>query len=317
MKITVILCTYNRSKSLERALASVAGSILPESTEWQVLVVDNNSKDDTRKVVSEFTMLHPGRFAYLFEPHPGKSFALNAGISASTADILAFMDDDVEVDPYWLHNLTAKFLDGPWSGTGGRILPEKGFVPPQWLETQDRYALAPLAVFDRGSEAGELDEPPFGTNMAYRTEMFAKYGGFRTDLGPRPGSEMRNEDSDFGSRLLAAGEQFWYEPAAIVYHEVTEHRLRKQYFVRWWYDKARGDIRQDGIPKDARFYVAGVPFYFIRRSISWGLRWLVTLNAAERFSRKLSVCRNYGMMMECYRIASSSRKQSSSRPEIE
>jgi glycosyltransferase involved in cell wall biosynthesis len=310
MKITVILCTYNRSASLRKALTSVARSILPETMEWQVLVVDNNSKDNTREVVSEFARVYPERFAYLFEPRPGKSFALNAGIQASTSDILAFMDDDVEVDSQWLHNLTAKFLEGNWSGTGGRILPEKGFVPPQWLETQDRYALAPLAVFDRGPEAGELDEPPFGTNMAYRTEMFVKYGGFRTDLGPRPGSELRNEDSDFGSRLLAAGERFWYEPAAIVYHEVTAKRLRKDYFVRWWYDKARGDIRQDGIPTDAGFYVAGIPFYFIRRSISWGLRWLFTLDPGERFSRKLSVCRNYGMMIECYRIASSLKKRS-------
>ncbi len=83
MNITVILCTYNRCLTLPKALKSVAASTLPKSVDWDVLVVDNNSNDQTRGVVEEFSSRHPGRFRYLFESKPCKSHALNAGIRAA------------------------------------------------------------------------------------------------------------------------------------------------------------------------------------------------------------------------------------------
>ena len=133
MNITVILCTYNRCQSLAKALASAAALRVPESVEWEVLVVDNNSNDQTREVVREFANRYPGRFRYLFEPQPGKSYALNSGIREARGTVLAFMDDDVTVEPSWLTNLTATLHSGEWAGAGGRILPEKNFSPPRWL----------------------------------------------------------------------------------------------------------------------------------------------------------------------------------------
>ena len=99
MNVTVVLCTYNRCESLAKALESVAQSAVPASVQWEVLIVDNNSKDGTQSVVEDFCRRHPGRFHYLFEPHPGKSHALNAGIREARGDVLAFMDYDVTLDP--------------------------------------------------------------------------------------------------------------------------------------------------------------------------------------------------------------------------
>src|ERR1700733_6053483 len=111
MKITVILCTYNRCMSLARTLDSVATQTLPERADWEILVVDNNSRDQTRKVVDEFCRQYPGRFRYIFEPQQGKSHALNTGIREAQGDILAFVDDDVVVAKGWIHNLTRVFHD--------------------------------------------------------------------------------------------------------------------------------------------------------------------------------------------------------------
>lgn len=147
MNITVIVCTYNRCQSLSKALDSIAALILPDSIEWEVLIVDNNSKDHTRDVVEGFCHRHPGRFRYLYEPHQGKSHALNAGIQDARGKVLAFTDDDVTVERTWLRDLTAALHDDQWVGAGGRTLPDRMFSPPGWLPLQDKYALGPLAVF--------------------------------------------------------------------------------------------------------------------------------------------------------------------------
>jgi len=246
MRVSVILCTYNRSRSLAKALASLAASELPASAEWDVIVVDDNSTDQTRAVAEEFCHRDPLHFRYLFEPRQGKSHALNAGIAYSSADILAFTDDDVIVEPTWLYELTRPLEEPEWSGTGGRVFLPVDFVPPAWLRTGDPYILGILAFFDPGPEPGmfpKREQPPVGANMAYRKELFLKYGGFRTDLGPRPGRAARYEDTEFGWRLLNAGEKIKYVPSAIVHHEVPPERVNKKYFLVYYYGYGRAAIR--------------------------------------------------------------------------
>ena len=288
-------------------------STLPESIDWEVLVVDNNSSDQTRSVAEKFCARDPRRFRYVFEPQQGKSLALNAGIQKAQGDILVFTDDDLTVEPTWLQNLTASFDRGEWVGAGGRTLPEKKFSPPRWLAMDGRYALGPLGMFDIGPEAGEFREPPIGNNMAYRKEMFEKYGGFRTDLGPRPGSEIRSEDTEFGQRLLSAGERLWYEPSAVVYHSTAASRIEKGYFLAWWFDKARADIREHGIPVDTRWNLAGVPLFLFRRLAVWTARWIFSVNSSKRFASKIGAWRNAGEIQECYRNAVSKKRDIQSR----
>ena len=310
MNITVILCTYNRCQILGKALASVALSRLPESVEWEVLVVDDNSNDRTADVVADFRRRYLGRFRYLFNPQSGKSNSLNKGIVEAKGEVLAFMDDDVTVEPTWLQRLTTPVLEGKGTGCGGRILPEWSCTPPQWLPDSGRHPLAPLAVFDLGLEAGRLTEAPFGTNMAFHKSVFVKYGGFRTDLGPGAGREIRHaEDSEFGSRLLAAGEQLWYEPSAIVYHPVPENRLRQQYFLAWWFDKSRADIQAFGLPADSRLVLAGIPLRLFRSLAVCTARWMLAVRPSRRFSNKIQVWSLAGQILECYRQKHSARCQ--------
>jgi glucosyl-dolichyl phosphate glucuronosyltransferase len=303
MDISVILCTYNRCQNLAKALDSLASSTLANSVKWEVLVVDNNSSDQTRSVVEDFSRRHASRFVYLFESTQGKSHALNAAIRRAQGDVLAFTDDDVAVEPAWLESLTLRLRNGQCAGVAGRVLPDRSVSPPRWLSVEGRYALAPLAIFDRGPEPRELTEAPFGNNMAFRKEVFAKHGNFRTDLGPQLGSgnPQKSEDSEFGQRLLAAGERLYYEPSAVVYHATPPDRIRKEYFLDWWFDKARSDIRAFGIPHDTRWFIAGIPLYLFRRLLRWTLQWMVSVKPAQRFSCKLQVWGLAGTILECYR----------------
>ncbi len=304
MRISVILCTYNRCQYLRRVLDSIAGSVLPESVEWEVLVVDNNSNDQTPDVAKEFAVRCSGRFRYICEPQQGKSFALNTGIRESRGDVLAFVDDDVTVEPTWLWNLTKALENGEWAGTGGRTLLAESFSPPRWLSLSGPYSLGGVlaAKFDLGDEPCELDNPPYGANMAFRKQMFEKYGLFRTDLGPSPDAEIPrpNEDTEFGRRLMAAGERLRYEPSAVVYHPVPKNRLNKEYFLGWWFDFGRAAIREVG----RRPNIWGIPRRYFTISKTSGilvvraLRWMATLHSPTRFFRKCRVWATAGQIIE-------------------
>jgi glucosyl-dolichyl phosphate glucuronosyltransferase len=294
-----VLCTYNRCDSLAQTLSSASALQLPDAVDWEILVVDNNSGDRTRLVVEDFCRRFPGRFRYLFEPQQGLCHARNAGIREARGDIIAFMDDDVTVEPTWLQNLTAALHNGKWAGAGGRVVPTWTCSPPQWLSLDARYAKGPLVMFDCGPVAHELSDPPFGANMAFRKQMFEKYGEFRSDLDRCGGSLISNGDTEFGSRLLEAGESLRYEPSAVVYHPVPEDRLNKNYFLAWWFGKGRSDIRQRGIPHDV-IAIGGHALELLRCLAVHTLRWLGAVDPSRRFDDKLKVWEKLGEIKEWY-----------------
>jgi glycosyltransferase involved in cell wall biosynthesis len=315
MKITVILCTFNRCLSLARTLESVAASVLPESVACEILVVDNNSTDSTREVVEGFMRSRPGVFRYLFEAHQGKSFALNAGVRGAQGDVLAFLDDDVTVEPTWLENLTAPLHGSEWAGTGGRTLLERPFSPPAWLELYGPCGMGAIlaALFDLGDKPCPLDRPPYGANMAYRKNMFEKYGLFRTDLGPSPSRKTPrpNEDTELGRRLMAAGERLLYQPSAVVYHPVEEDRVRKKYFLNWWFDFGRADVREKGsgtpvlgIPR----HVLSIPKKIALQLPAYAFAWMLTFDPKKRFLAKCRMWTTAGQIVESRRLAREHRQ---------
>ena len=296
MKITVILCTYNRCRTLAKTLESLADSRLPVSVQWEVLVVDNNSSDQTRQVVADFCRRYPGRYRYLFEAQQGLSCARNAGIRESQGEILVFTDDDIIVEPNWLWNLTSALHGGEWAGAGGRIIPVWLGPVPSWLQTAD---LGPFGAFDLGTEAGPLSRPPYGANMAFRREAFEKHGDFRVDLG-RSGSNLQGrEDIEFANRLLAGGERLRYEPDAVVRHLIPESRMDRRYVLRWWYWYGRSEIADSG-PLDAKRAIKGVPLYLFHRLVRWMLQSMISIKARSRFSCLCKAFYIAGTAVGCY-----------------
>ncbi len=309
MAVTIILCTYNRAHSLHTALESVLASALASHVDWELLVVDNNSRDRTREVINEFCQRHPGRVRYIFEAQQGHTRAKNAGIRESRGEILAFVDDDVTVEPAWLDNLAGGLRDGEWSGSGGRILPPQGFSPPPWLALKGPWGQggALCAQFDMGDTARQItEEPPYGANMAFRKEMFEKYGGFRTDLGHCGDGLIGNDDTEFGRRLMAGGERLRYEPLAVVYHSIPADRLNKKYFRAWWFAFGRAQMREKG----RRTKVWGIPRFFfslpniaLRLFLPQVVRSLIARDPHERFHRQCFACCMAGNMAEIWNLA--------------
>lgn len=303
--VTVIVCTYNRFEALKTALENIAASHMPDSTAWEVLTVDNNSTDATRDVVEGFCRRYPGRFRYLFEPTPGKSYAMNAGLAQASGEIVAFVDDDVTVEPRWLRNLTVDLQSGEWAGTAGRILPANNVELPTWLWWQKLSRML-CAYFDLGNQPVQLniDQPSCGANMAFRKGIFEKYGGFRTDLGPSPDPKVpcAKEDSEFARRLIKAGERLRYEPLAVVRHPILKARINKEFFLSRWFDTGRANI----VECDDQSHAVRLPWIYLsvmRHSVqiaAFSLRWAVARKASTRFFWKCMIWKEAGIVSQLY-----------------
>ena len=298
MKASILVCTFNRADALAASLRSLAQLSVPPDLTWEIVIVDNNSNDHTRAVAESFSTEFPGRFRYLFEPRQGKSFALNTGIKEAKGDILAFTDDDATVDPCWLAQLTDAIEKFDCVGVGGKIVPVWNFPRPDWLILEGPHRLMDAVVsLDLGPEPHPIKAAVYGVNMAFRKQAFEKYGGFRKDLGPTVGNEVRGEDSEFCRRLIKAGENLVYVPGAVVYHPVERKRIEKRYFQVWYLGRGRASVREGGIPSNAIRYF-GVPRYLFASLGRNLLKWLFCPSAQRRFYHKLSAYETWGQILE-------------------
>jgi glycosyltransferase involved in cell wall biosynthesis len=304
--ISVIVCTYNRASSLRKTLESLGQMLVPPDLTWELIVVDNNSTDSTREAVREFTRTSGLNVRYLFEPKQGLSHARNAGVANSTGEIVAFIDDDVLVLQQWLRELARTFAQFDCIGVAGKIIPVwDGVMKPDWLATAGPYFLhGPVPDFDCGDGAKEITSLPVGANMAFRKSAFEKYGLFRPEMGP--GGSMGTlvgDDFEFGQRLLRARERLVYSPQAVVFHPAVEKRITKGYFLHFYYDLGRMDIRLEGWPSEAVLYF-GIPRYMFRLLAEKSRTWLFTFGGRKRFYFKAQVYRLIGQMTEAHILSS-------------
>jgi len=232
-QLNVVICTYNRAASLKRTLASLEVSRTPAHLQWEVIVVDNNSKDDTKAVVESFRQRGTFRIRYLKEESQGISYARNRGINESTAELIAFTDDDVVVEPDWIANIVQGFAQYDVQCIGGRILPIWEIPKPKWLS---EYFHHNLALLDYGDTPFYVVKPNlWGANLAFRAEAFDKYGLFDTNRGRQPRKLYGEEESHFLEKLLEQNEKVLYHPHVVVHHCIGRNRMTKAYFRKWNY----------------------------------------------------------------------------------
>jgi glucosyl-dolichyl phosphate glucuronosyltransferase len=238
MRIDAILPTYNRAELLSRALDSVVQASVPKDDEVQVIIVDNNSNDQTPAVVENYASRTAIRLKYLFERKQGRHHALNCGIAQSAADVIAFFDDDERLVPTWFETIAENFKQPAIDFIGGPVLPDWSVAPPTWLPKGGYGGV--LGIIDHGRERRRYRTPDFpemltGGNTAIRHSVLAQCGPYSPEY-------MYTEDRYMWQRLCAIGARGEYVPELIVYHHIPAKRLQKSYFRQW----ARNDAHNRG-----------------------------------------------------------------------
>jgi glycosyltransferase involved in cell wall biosynthesis len=274
------------------------------------LVVDNNSTDGTREVIETFAQSVSFSVRYVWEKRQGRSAALNAGIAAAKGDIIAFTDDDVLLHNDWLKSLKSTFDRFDCAAVAGRVVPSWNHPKPDWLKMEEQQA---VVNFELGDEFKQIHFPPLGANSAFRKQVFASHGLFRLDLGVRGSKHtITCDDTEFGNRLIRAGEKIVYDPRAIVYHPVAAERTTKKYFLTWYYYNGVSLTRTAGLPEDGIFYL-GVPRWLFRELVENLFKWLFSFNGL-RFQHRLHTYRSVGHIVESYRLSHVTNGKEGVRP---
>jgi glycosyltransferase involved in cell wall biosynthesis len=300
--VSVVICTYNRCEMLKQTLMSVTEVSVPRGFDWEVIVVDNNSRDATAEVVQSFGSHPTVDVRYVFEGSQGLAYARNRGVAEAKGDIVVFTDDDVTVERSWLPELARVFEDPACLAAGGKIVAVWETPKPRWLQETGPYALDKVIVsLDYGDQTIEAPKPPFGANMAFRKGVFSDYGLFRTDLGRTGSVLLSGEEIEMFLRIMRGGGKIMYAARAIVYHPVAEERVRKSYFRSWYYNAGKEEARTIGLPADSVRYF-GVPRYFARSLAQACIQSLCNPDSKRRFFYNLQMYRLAGRISESRRL---------------
>jgi len=279
--VSVSICTYNRCSLLRQALDSVLSQAIGHDQRYEVIVVDNNSTDDTKHLVHRYIAQGHTNLQYLFEGRQGLSYARGTAIAHARAPIVAFTDDDVRVAPDWVSSFKRAFDSHPevaW--VGGKVLPQWPAVLPRWMS---REHWAPLAILDFGDQPFHVtaSQPRclVGANLALRKEVLNEMKGFEPSLQRVKDSIGSMEDHELLMRLMKADRQGLYAPDVVVTADIPANRLSKEYHRRW--HRGHGHFyalgKFEDLEQSDMGRLFGVPAHMYRQAAIDALQWLRTI----------------------------------------
>jgi glycosyltransferase involved in cell wall biosynthesis len=232
--LSIVVCTRDRPQDLRICLESLV-QLNPGRHRLELIVVDNNpASGQTKAVLADFPQVR-----YEMETRPGVAYGRNQGLIAAQGDIVAYIDDDVQVSSHWSSRILAPFADE-------RVMCVSGLVLPLELENHSQEMFEKYGALGRGYKPRIFDEQFFnrsrkhvvhtwdlgGTaNVAIRKSVLPDSGMFDETLGPGQPTGV-GEDIYMFYRILKAGHICYYEPAAYVWHKhrASMKALRKQLY---------------------------------------------------------------------------------------
>jgi glycosyltransferase involved in cell wall biosynthesis len=231
--ISIVICTHNRAAYLGKAMASALDQDVP-AADYELIVVDNCSTDDTAQVCKSFAAPN---LRYVFEGRLGLCHARNAGWKAARGRYVAYLDDDAIAEPGWLAAIGEAFAVEPTPGVvGGKVDPIWEGPRPGWLP--DSIACSLTIVDWPGGPKLIPDvrvEWLVGANMAMPKALLEQVGGFDPRLDRIGTNMLSGGDVFLQKQIIEHGHPCYYHPRMAVRHLVSHARLEKRWFTKRYY----------------------------------------------------------------------------------
>jgi glucosyl-dolichyl phosphate glucuronosyltransferase len=233
--VSVVICTYNRASSLQDTLKSLTAQQVGARTSFNIIVVDNNSRDHTAELVEAAAKTSPFPMRRVVETQQGIGWARNRGLEEAQGDYIFFIDDDAVAAPDWISKMTAAMEASGADFMGGRITPLWMTEKPSWLVDN---LCGPIVRQDYGPERRPVKahEGFLTANVVFRKKSIEKFGKFNPVLGRKGDRWIGGEDFELFTRWFHQGAKIYYEPSGVVQHKVEPQRVTPEFYRKWFVD---------------------------------------------------------------------------------
>jgi glycosyltransferase involved in cell wall biosynthesis len=229
IKISAVICSYNRARFIIDAVESIFNQDF-DKEQLEVIVVDNNSKDNTLALLEAYKKQHPNyAFRYFTETQQGVAYTRTRCAKEAHGEIVAYLDDDSTAQPGWLKEIVHFFDAHPEVySTGGKITPVFLTGIPDWYS---KYFFGLVGNFDFADHVKQMTGKryPCGANMAFRKKVFEEIGYFNPELGRKGNGLIATEEKDIYLRILNYGKQVYFLPQVEVLHKVESNKFDTTY----------------------------------------------------------------------------------------
>ncbi len=308
IQISAVICTFNRASYLRKAIQSLVDQTF-DAHLYEILVVDNRSTDDTKRVVTE-EFAHLPNLRYLYEPILGLSQARNTGWQNAKGEYVAYLDDDAIAVPHWLEKILEVFKTiKPQPGVvSGKVEPIWETAQPIWLSER---ILCPLTLVDWSEKPIFLSKKQWfaGANMAFPQHLLKAIRGFRVNLGRQGKKLLSNEEILIKWQLEGKGYRCFYHPEIVVQHYVPASKLEKNWLAKRYYWQGISDVVVQNhlkyFPRRKRLKEAASMTWSLLRSPEQLTKLLLPTDNPDRFEGKCFTLMTIGKIVGLLTIAES------------
>ncbi len=297
LSISILIPTYNRAVMLKKTLQSISRIDSLTSHDAEVIVVDNNSPDNTLKTVQQLAKAYPVPLRCVRETTQGLNFGRNRGAKEAHGEHLAYLDDDIQVEATWLNSYCEAVNEFDADCVVGPVTPSFMKPPPSYLT--ERVIASLSSLYSRhGDEVflipAESSHQVPGCNFAVRREAIETLKGFHPKLDRSGTAMLAGGDTEFGLRLRKSGKRVVYHPGCGIQHIIPPAKFDQTYLRRRW----------SGLGATERILHTMHPWFacdrprrnHLRGMVLAARRWVTADDNAIRFQRELEVRRHWAYL---------------------
>lgn len=244
---SIIVCCYNSEKRIGRVLSNIIQQECLNELVYEIIVVDNNSKDKTKEVVNEFQKSN-SIIRYIFESKQGLSNARKAGVDSCNGKWIIFLDDDNFIQPNWIKSAFSYIEKHPEVGAfNGAVIPKLLFDPSKedFLRLKSSYMVLACTHMNKEELLKNPITPfrnPIGAGLVIRTNPLKELSGngWLNSAGRTADNLISGEDGEMAFYIKNKGYKFGFFPDMILYHEIPKSRIGDEYLLKMWNEIGRG-----------------------------------------------------------------------------
>ncbi len=261
-QITVVICTYNRGEILSECLNSFSLQTVP-SSKFELIVVDNNSTDDTSDIAKSYAMRHKN-CRYVLEEKQGLSYARNRGYNEAHTPWVSYVDDDAKAYTNYVERALWVIENYNFDCFGGMYYAWHKYGKPKWLPKKfgdKKQVQHEVGIMENGYASGGV--------IVFKKNVLEQLNGFPVNLGMKGKQVSYGEETYLQIRMRKQGFILGFDPELKIDHLVAKYKLHP-----WWHVKSQykqGEVSWNTFSRDTvrpriRTFIKKAYFEFIKAS---------------------------------------------------